>query len=73
MSSIRIRRVVAVFALAAATSFLPLSDLHAAPRGESRGGERPERGIVKVIRQSPIWHFLRGLWEEAGARIDDNG
>jgi len=70
MPSIRIRRVVAVLILAAASSILPLADLHAAPRGEARGGER---GVTKMIRQSPVWRFFRSLWEEAGLRIDDNG
>ena len=75
MPSIRIRRAVAVLVLAAASSILPPTDLHAAPRGESRG-ERAERspGALRVMRQSfPLWGFLVSLWENAGLRIDDNG
>jgi 3-deoxy-D-manno-octulosonic-acid transferase len=73
MTSIRIRRfrrfmVVAV--LVAASSILPLADLHAASRGESQ--DRPER--IRVVRQSfPFWSFLVSLWDKAGLRIDDNG
>jgi hypothetical protein len=76
MLSVRIRRAVAVLVLAAASSILPLTDLHAAPRGESRG-ERAERspGVMRVMRQGfpTVWGFLVSLWENAGLRIDDNG
>lgn len=66
MLSIRIRRAVAVLVLAAASSILPLTDLHAAPRDESRA--------MRVMRQNfPVWGFLVSLWENAGLRIDDNG
>ena len=71
MLSIRIRRVVATLVLAAATSILPLADLHADPRGESRARERSERAVLK--HSVSIWSFLMSLWEEAGLRIDDNG
>jgi hypothetical protein len=71
MLSIRPRRAVVIIVLAASSSILPLADLYAAPRGESHGGDRPERS---VMRQSfPLWSFLVSLWEAAGLRIDDNG
>jgi hypothetical protein len=71
MMSIRIRHIVVVLVLAAASSILPPADLHAAPR------ERPaasERHALRALREShPIWRFLMSLWEENGLRIDDNG
>ncbi len=71
MLSIRIRRVVSIFALAAATSILPTAGLHASPRREPRNEPRAER---RVISQSfSFWKLLVGLWEQAGLRIDDNG
>ncbi|HEX3126665.1 MAG TPA: hypothetical protein VH394_04990 [Thermoanaerobaculia bacterium] len=72
MPAIRIRRLIAVLLLAVASMILPLTDLHAAPRHESRG-ERPDRIVARVLRDNPVVRFLRTLWEEAGARIDDNG
>lgn len=71
MLSIRIRRVVSIFALAAATSILPAAGLHASPRREPRNEPRAEG---RVISQGfSFWKLLKGLWEEAGLRIDDNG
>lgn len=74
MLSIRTRRAVAILVLAAASSILPVTSLHAAPRGESRAAERSERGALRAVRHGvSVWTFLRSLWEEAGLRIDDNG
>lgn len=74
MLSIRIRRVVSIFALAAATSILPAAGLHASPRREPRNEPRAERAERRVISQGfSFWKLLKGLWEEAGLRIDDNG
>jgi hypothetical protein len=72
--TVRSVRTVAILVLAASSWILPLTDLYAAPRGESHGGDRPERRVMRVMRQSfPVWSFLVSLWEEAGLRIDDNG
>jgi hypothetical protein len=67
MLSIRIRRVVSILILAAATSMLPTAGLHAASRHEQRAERRVERPRLS------IWKILVGLWEQAGLRIDDNG
>lgn len=73
MMSRQIRRAGAVFVLTLATLVLPLSDLSAAPRSESRWTS-PER-TVRVLRQGGLsfWNVLRSLWQGAGMRIDDNG
>jgi len=72
MLSLRLRRAIAIFALTAATVILPLSDLSAAPRSESRwnGPERTPRGLSQI---SSFWNTLVSLWEKAGMRIDGNG
>jgi hypothetical protein len=71
MLSIRIRRVVSIFSLTAATSILPATGLHASPRNEPRNERRAEH---RVVSQSfSFWKLLVGLWEQAGLRIDDNG
>lgn len=72
MLSLRIRRCVAILALTAATLILPLSDLSAAPRSESRwsGLERNAR----VVRQGfSFWNVLTVIFEQVGMRIDGNG
>ncbi len=71
MLSLRIRRSVAILALATAFMILPLSDLSAAPRSESRWSG-PERS-ARVVRQSFFWNILTSIFEKAGARIDGNG
>ena len=73
MMSIRIRRTVVVLVLAAASSIVP-SGLNAAPRERPAAEHRAESRGDRALRQSfPLWHFLVGLWEHAGLRIDDNG
>jgi len=72
MLSPRIRRSVVVLALTAASVILPLSDLSAAPRSESRWSG-PERS-ARIVRQGfSFWSFLTGIFEGAGMRIDGNG
>jgi hypothetical protein len=73
MRSLRIRRALAVSVLAAVSLLLPLAELHAAPRAESRW-ERSDRA-EQVVRRgfASLWSALVGIWEEAGLRIDDNG
>lgn len=67
----RLRRALAIFALTAASVFLPLSDLSAAPRNESRW-EAPQR--TRALRQSfSFWNILVAFWSDAGMRIDPNG
>lgn len=70
MMSRQIRRASAILVLTLATLVLPLSDLSAAPRSESRWTS-PER-TVRVLSLS-FWKALRNLWQSAGMRIDDNG
>jgi hypothetical protein len=72
MLSLRLRRAIAIFALTAATVILPLSDLSAAPRSESRwnGLERTPRGLSQTLS---FWNVLVSLWEKTGLRIDNNG
>ena len=72
MLSLRIRRCVVILALTVATLILPLSDLSAAPRSESRWSG-PERN-VRVVRQVfSFWNVLTTLFEQVGMRIDGNG
>jgi hypothetical protein len=73
MLSLRIRRCVAILALTAATLILPLSDLSAAPRSESRWSG-PERNARVIVRQGfSLWNVLTTLFEQVGMRIDGNG
>ena len=72
MPSLRIRRTLAVLALAAASLIFPVSDLSAAPRSESRWSE-PERS-ARVMRQGfSFWNVLTSIFERAGVGIDNNG
>jgi hypothetical protein len=71
MLPLRIRRCVAILALTAASLLLPLSDLSAAPRSESRWSG-PERS-ARVVRQVSFWNLLTTLFEQVGMRIDGNG
>ena len=72
MPSPRIRRVLAVLALAAASVIFPLSELSAAPRSESRWSG-PERS-VRIVRQGfSFWNILTSIFEKAGMRMDENG
>ena len=71
MLSLRIRRAAAVVVLVAASTLIPLPDLHAASREQTRK-EKP----VKVRAVAPAALFgklISVLWEAAGLRIDDNG
>jgi hypothetical protein len=72
MPSLKIRRSVAILALAAASVVLPLSDLSAAPRSESRWSG-PERSARIVHQGFSFWNVLTSIFERAGARIDGNG
>ena len=72
MLSLQIRRSVAILALAAAFMILPLSDLSAAPRSESRWSG-PERSARIVPQGFSFWSILTSLFEGAGMRIDGNG
>ena len=70
MLSLRIRRAAAVVVLVAASTLIPLSDLHAASREQRR------KEPVKVRSVAPAALFgklISVLWEAAGLRIDDNG
>jgi hypothetical protein len=69
MTSLRLRRALAVLALTASSLILPLSDLSAAPRHESRWSG-PER---MVNRTFSFWHVLTSIFEKTGMRIDGNG
>ena len=72
MPSRRIRRSLAVLALAAASVIFPLSELSAAPRSESRWSG-PERG-ARIVRQGfSFWNVLTRIFERAGMRMDENG
>lgn len=69
MPSPRIRRSLAVLALAAASVIFPLSELSAAPRSESRWN-----GPERIIRQTfSFWNVLTSIFERTGMRIDSNG
>lgn len=72
MPSRRLRRAISVFALTAASLVLPLSNLSAAPRSESRweARQRPARVLGPSFS---FWSVLVSLWEKAGLRADDNG
>jgi hypothetical protein len=72
MLSLRIRRCAAILALTAATVILPLSDLSAAPRSESRWSG-PERNARAVRQSFSLWNVLTTLFEQVGMRIDGNG
>ena len=73
MLPLRIRRAIAVLALTAASMLLPLSDLSAAPRSESRWSG-PERNARVIVRQGfLLWNVLTTLFEQVGMRIDGNG
>ena len=73
MSSRRLRRTLVIAAFTAASAILPLSDLSAGMRNESRW-ERPEPVTQRIVRQtSSFWNVLVSIWERCGARIDDNG
>jgi hypothetical protein len=71
MLPLRLRRAFAILALTAASVILPLSDLSAAPRSESRWSG-PERSI-RVHQGFSFWTFLTSIFEKAGMRADDNG
>jgi hypothetical protein len=72
MLSLKIRRSVAILALAAASMIFPLSDLSAAPRSESRWSG-PERS-ARIVRQGfSFWNVLTSIFEKAGVGIDSNG
>jgi hypothetical protein len=72
MLSLRIRRSIAILALTIASVILPLSDLSAAPRSESRWSG-PERN-ARIVRQGfSFWNVLTSIFEQVGMRIDDNG
>lgn len=69
MASPRIRRSLAVLALAAASVIFPLSELSAAPRSESFWS-----GPQRIVRQGlSFWQVLTSIFERTGARIDSNG
>ena len=72
MLSLRIRRSIAILVLTIASVILPLSDLSAAPRSESRWSG-PERN-ARIVRQSfSFWNVLTSIFEQVGMRIDGNG
>ena len=72
MLSLRIRRCIAILALTLASVILPLSDLSAAPRSESRWSG-PERN-PRIVRQGfSFWNVLTSIFEQVGMRIDGNG
>lgn len=69
MASLRIRRSLAVLALAAASVIFPLSELSATPRSESRWN-----GPERIVRQTlSFWNVLTSIFERTGMRIDSNG
>lgn len=74
MRSPRLRRAIAVVAFGVATAILPLSNLNAATRHESRW-DRPEPAVQRLVRQATtsLWNVLVGIWETTGLRIDGNG
>lgn len=73
MLSRRLRRTIAIAALTIASAVLPLAELNAGMRNESRW-ERPEPVTQRILRQaSSFWNVLVSIWEESGLRIDGNG
>lgn len=71
MLSLRIRRAAAVVVLAAASTLIPLSGLHAASREQTRK-EKPAK-VRPVAPAALFGRLISVLWEAAGLRIDDNG
>lgn len=71
MLSLRIRRAAAVVVLVAASTLIPLSDLHAASREQTRR-EKPAK-VRPVAPAALFGKLISVLWEAAGLRIDDNG
>lgn len=72
MLSPRLRRAIAILALTAASVIVPLSDLSAAPRSESRWSG-PERSARVLDKGFSFWSLLTSIFERAGMRMDDNG
>jgi hypothetical protein len=73
MLSRRLRRTFVIATFTVASAILPLSDLSAGMRNESRW-ERPEPVTQRIVRQaSSFWNVLVSFWEKAGLGIDGNG
>lgn len=68
----RVRRAIATLVLTAASVILPLSELSAAPRGES-GWSGPERTAWTLLQGTSLWRTLTSIFERTGLRIDSNG
>ena len=68
----RLRRAIAILVLTAASVILPLSELSAAPRSESRWSG-PERSAWTLFQGTSFWRSLKSIFERAGVGIDSNG
>ena len=68
----RLRRAIAILVLTAASVILPLSELSADPRSESRWSG-PERSAWTLFQGTSFWQALTSIFERTGLRIDSNG